>query len=86
MKIKANEELYHVPDHLFSEFCKSEFRINKGVLNTIDKWFYQRGLQNIIDRRKTIIEFFYFIKTNENCNQVKFGPGGLTSRLLKFWK
>lgn len=86
MEIKQFEELYHVPDLVFSRFCDSEYQVNKGVYNTIDQWFYQMGIKSITCRRKTIIEFFHFIQATEECKKVKFGNGGLTSRLQQFWE
>jgi riboflavin kinase len=87
MKAFQDEELLNIPDLLFSKFCEEKYEINKGVYNTIDHWFYQQGLSRIVERRKTILNFFQYICLIENKNtKVKFGPGGLTTKLKQFWQ
>ena len=82
-----SEEIMHMPDLLFLKLCEEKFEINKGVYNTIDRWFYKQGLSQIIERRKTILSFFQYISLSENQGKkVKFGPGGLTTRLSSFWE
>ena len=76
-----SEEMMHMPDLLFSKLCEEKFEINKGVYNTIDRWFYKQGLSQIIERRKTILSFFQYISLSENQGKkVKFGPGGLNNK------
>ncbi|MBM4763074.1 hypothetical protein [Bacillus sp. B15-48] len=86
MEIQS-EELFNMPDLLFAQFCDEKFQINRGVLNVIDVWFYQRGLRQITKRRKTILSFVHYIHNNEQpSKKVKFGHGGLTTRLEQFWQ
>ena len=82
-----SEEILHMPDLLFSKHCEEKYEVNKGVYNTIDRWFYNQGLNQITERRKTILSFFQYISLSENQGKkVKFGPGGLTTRLVCFWE
>jgi riboflavin kinase len=83
MKFKS-EEILNLPDLLFSKLCEDYFYINKGVYNTIDRWFYEQGVSHIVNRRKVVLSFCqsYCIAGNE---KVKFGPGGLTIKLNLFW-
>lgn len=78
-----SEELFNIPDTLFSKFCEEKFGVNKGVYNTIDHWFHQQGLTSIVNRRKMIILFCQSVHCNEN-KKVKFGHGGLTPKLNMF--
>ncbi|MFJ8246437.1 hypothetical protein [Peribacillus asahii] len=77
------EKICHVPDLKFTQFCEQHFSLNKGIYNTIDLWFYNRGLTNILSRRKVMLRFMTFSCTDEA--KVKFGPGGLTRKLEDFW-
>ncbi|SIS02013.1 hypothetical protein SAMN05878482_10993 [Peribacillus simplex] len=83
MKFQS-EELLNLPDLLFSKFCEDHYYINKGVYNTIDRWFYEQGVSHIVKRRKVVLSFCqsFCISGNE---KVKFGPGGLTIKLNLFW-
>lgn len=82
-----SEEIVHMPDLLFSKLCEEKYQINKGIYNTIDRWFYTKGLIQIIERRKMILSFFQYISLSENPGKkVKFGSGGLTARLGQFWE
>jgi riboflavin kinase len=76
----------NMPDLLFSRFCEEEYKVNRGVYNTIEQWLYNQGVHNIIQRREVILSFFLFIRTSQNSDgKIKFGHGGLTERLNKFW-
>ena len=76
------EEMFHLPDLQFIQFCEQQFSLNKGIYNTIDSWFYSKGLTDIIFRRRVMLQFIFV-----NCSgeaKVKFGPGGLTKKLEFF--
>lgn len=78
-----NNELLHLPDLQFSKYCEEQFAINKGIYNTIDYWFYRKGIHNILKRRSTLFQFLiYCCSKNEG---MKFGPGGLSKTLESFW-
>ncbi|MBA9028435.1 hypothetical protein [Peribacillus huizhouensis] len=79
--------LIHLPDLLFIQWCDAEFGINRGVYNTIDSWFYQKGVKEITQRRKYILKFSQSL--NQYCDKrakIKFGPGGLIGCLNNYWK
>jgi riboflavin kinase len=84
--LQDNEQI-HLPDLHFSKFCEKEYEINRGVYNTIDHWFYEQGIRQIVDRRNIILQFFQYICIidDKKSRKIKFGPGGLTSKLNKFW-
>jgi len=75
--------ILNLPDLQFSQFCQQQFSLNKGIYNTIDSWFYDNGIINIVDRRTMVLRFMSF--TISNDAEVKFGPGGLSKKLEEFW-
>ncbi len=81
-------EYLNLPDLSFYNKCNQQFRINRGVYNTIDNWFYDYGVMNIVYRRIYMLAFFDFVKdkNSESSSQkfIKFGHGGLTLRLKEF--
>ena len=75
-------------DHSFQKLCEKKYGINRGIYNTIDNWFYEKGIKNIISRRKEILSFLSFITHRFSLNQsskLKFGSGGLINKLEEFW-
>ncbi|MGE7781015.1 hypothetical protein ACQKL0_13925 [Peribacillus sp. NPDC097264] len=83
-------EYLNLPDIEFFLLCQQQYRVNKGVYNTIDKWFYQDGIVNIIHRRIYLLAFLDFV-TEENAKEnhhkyIRFGNGGLTKKLNEFMK
>ena len=81
-------KILNLPDLLFYTFCYESYSINRGIYNTVDQWFYGRGLVNIYKRRTFLLSFLRSIyegnPDQNNHNMVKFGPGGLTKELEKF--
>ncbi|HWL13191.1 MAG TPA: hypothetical protein VNQ57_09370 [Ureibacillus sp.] len=76
--------ILNLPDLQFSQFCQQQFSLNKGIYNTIDRWFFENGLIDILERRKLILQFMSFHHANET--ELKFGPGGLSKKLETFWR
>lgn len=62
------------------------YRINRGVYNSIDNWFYEYGVINIMFRRIYILAFLEFVKDDNHDSQkfMRFGHGGLTIKLKEF--
>ncbi|WP_285768445.1 hypothetical protein [Peribacillus sp. SI8-4] len=81
------DETIHLTDLSFITVCNEKYGINRGVYNTIDAWFYKQGINNILERRNSILFFLEFIKGNSDMknNQYKFGHGGLTVKLEEFF-
>lgn len=80
-------EYLNLPDLHFFLWCQNKYKINKGIFNTIDHWFYTYGVVPIIHRRIYILTFLDFITKEENYSQhkfVKFGNGGLSRKLNQF--
>ena len=86
MEFLNEKNLFHIPDLDFSRYCKNEYHVNRGIYNTVDEWFFKQGLTRIVERRKTIIDFFDYIKTIQNSSRVTIGNGGLTKKLIQFWE
>ncbi|KAB7707158.1 hypothetical protein F9802_09120 [Bacillus aerolatus] len=79
--------LIHLPDLLFVQWFDAEFGINRGIYNTIDSWFYQKGVKDITQRRHYILKFSQSLNHLSNKRQkIKLGPGGLTTSLNNFWE
>ncbi|WP_338452909.1 hypothetical protein R4Z09_14200 [Niallia oryzisoli] len=85
---QEKSENLNLPDLDFFLWCQQQFKINRGVYNTIDRWFYQNGFKNLIHRRLYLLSFLEFV-TEENPKDhqqkyLKFGHGGLTKKLQEF--
>jgi hypothetical protein len=80
-------KIIHLTDLSFLNVCTNKYRINRGVYNTIDEWFYRQGLLNILERRKNILFFLEYIKgkTEFKNSSCKFGHGGLTIKLEEYY-
>ncbi|MDQ0268829.1 hypothetical protein [Cytobacillus purgationiresistens] len=78
----------NLPDLQFFNWCSENFKINKGVFNTVDEWFYKNGVENIMVRRIYLLAFFEYVAANsENVNKqkvIRFGHGGLIRKLQDF--
>lgn len=81
-------EYLNLPDLNFYNRCNQQYRVNRGVYNTIDNWFYEYGIINVVCRRIYILAFLGFVKdkTVESDSQkfIRFGHGGLTIKLKEF--
>jgi hypothetical protein len=84
-----NGEL-NLPDLKFYSRCYELYHINRGVFNTIDNWFFENGVKDVLNRRFYILTFLEFISTNipaaETQKFIKFGHGGLAIKLKEFIK
>lgn len=78
-----DKDKLHLPDLLFFKYCHNNYQINRGIYNTIDSWFYNQGVLDILERRSQII---YFLNYNQKIGFVggKFGKGGLSEQLNEF--
>jgi riboflavin kinase len=81
-------EYLNLPDLQFFLWCRHQYKLNRGVYNTIDDWFYNFGITQVIYRRIYILAFLEFVKENnpkqEGNKFIRFGNGGLTRRLQQF--
>ncbi|AKP46524.1 MULTISPECIES: hypothetical protein [Bacillus] len=86
--LRENKYL-NMPDLSFFHWCHQQYGINRGVYNTIDHWFYEHGLEEIISRRIYILAFLKFVRETENGSGqhkfIRFGNGGLTKKLIEFF-
>jgi riboflavin kinase len=87
MTFVRNEKI-HLADLPFSRLCEKTFGINRGVYNTIDSWFYSKGITNILKRRNLILEFLesLYSHTDRERRFQKFGQGGLSAQLDSYWQ
>ena len=82
----ASMRIPHMPDLLFVQWCEETFGVNRGVYNTIDAWFYERGLSDIVKRRRCIVSFLNSqVNGSLTGKKMKFGHGGLTTCLNDYW-
>lgn len=85
-------ELLNLPDLHFFLYCQRNYKINKGVFNTIDNWFFEYGIIPVHYRRIHILAFLDFVLNEESrlsndSNRKKFlrfGSGGLSKKLYQF--
>lgn len=88
--IKSEQlQLVNLTDLDFSGLCKENYGVNKGVYNTIDQYFFNQGIRNILYRRVYILEFLdearAYKKTADNVTFIPFGAGGLSKSLHAFF-
>ncbi|MFD1707877.1 hypothetical protein ACFSCZ_14215 [Siminovitchia sediminis] len=79
----------HYTDFSFQKFCDQTFGVNRGVYNTIDRCFYERGIKDITTRRKEILSFLQFVTgeaDDKPSSRVRFGKGGLVMKLNEYWE
>ncbi len=81
IKLSWDYQIIHNTDLEFSSYCRHIYQVNRGIYNTIDSWFYDQGVRNILSRRKKIIEFLNYLQSK---HELSFGKGGLTKKLVEF--
>lgn len=83
----VHKEIHHT-DFAFQKYCEEKFGINRGIYNTIDAWFFNRGYKNIVIRRNMILNFLSYTSgklQSKKSTTIKFGPGGLKQQLYEFY-
>lgn len=87
----VTSQYLNLPDLQFFYWCNRQFGINRGVYNTIEQWFYEKGIVNIQIRRIHLLSFMEFVKAQRPKNGdkdehtfLRFGHGGLTKSLNEF--
>lgn len=77
----------HLPDLSFARKIGESFYINRGVYNTIDKWFYDNKFLDVAERRKHILNFLQYKTANmteeQPIKRLSF-PDGLTNTLENY--
>lgn len=87
MEKVRQDQIIHLPDLSFARYCLQAYNINRGIYNTIDAWFYNNGIKEIVQRRDTILSFLSYIQKLNAVNEkgkINFGSGGLTLHLVNF--
>ncbi|WP_052343752.1 riboflavin kinase [Bacillus massiliigorillae] len=85
--IPNQDEISHLPDFSFVQFCKEKFGVNRGVYNVIDSWFYHNGSVDILERRNIIIHFLDYMhhsKEIKSNGRMKIGKNGLSTMFDEF--
>lgn len=82
--MKNEQNCIHLTDYSFQKMCEIEFGINRGVYNEIDKWFFNKGFVDILERRREILNFIRFNAPNGK-KKVRFGSGGLRQKLVEYY-
>ncbi|OIK13076.1 hypothetical protein BIV60_14815 [Bacillus sp. MUM 116] len=89
-KLKSFEssQYLNLPDLQFFIWCNQKYKVNRGVYNTIDHWFYEYGIVNIQYRRIQVLAFLDFFKDKvfeqDKQKYIRFGHGGLAKSLNEF--
>ncbi|MBP1933288.1 hypothetical protein [Ammoniphilus resinae] len=85
----APKNIVHWPDLSFVKFCEETFGINRGIYNTIDLWFFNKGVKEIVKRRNILLGFLKYLSEPNNSNEknqkIKIGKKGLSFRLIDYW-
>lgn len=85
---KKQQEHLYLPNVRFYEWCHKEFKINKGIYNTIDEHFYEYGISDLFFRRLYLLTFLEFVShaiPKSNTKKfIQFGNGGLSRKLDQF--
>ncbi|MBM7715481.1 hypothetical protein JOC94_002469 [Bacillus thermophilus] len=84
----CNSKVIHFTDHSFQTYCKEHFGINRGVYNTIESWFYTKGMTKITRRRHAILAFLEFMAADfrhQAQTRIRFGSGRLAMKLNEYW-
>lgn len=76
-----------IPDVLYTRLVEQCFGVNRGVLNTIDLWLWERGMNSIVHRKQEILQFLVQQSKSQHVNRkIRFGAGQLIMRLEKYWR
>ncbi|AXI00232.1 RNA-binding protein [Sporosarcina sp. PTS2304] len=82
------DELFHLPDRRFFDWCAKSYSINKGIFNVIDSWLFDYGLKDIVSRRKAMDQYLNYLLLhgfyNEKKLYLQFGKKGVTESLSDF--
>lgn len=84
-----SSKVIHYTDYSFQKFCNENFGINRGVYNTIENWFYTKGIKNITRRRQAILAFLEFTAADFHHleqRRIRFGSGRLVMKLNEYWR
>jgi riboflavin kinase len=82
--MENGKNIIHLTDYAFQKICNVEFGINRGVYNEIDNWFFSKGIVDILERRREILNFIEFNAPNRR-QKVRFGSGGLRQKLMDYF-
>lgn len=82
-----DKQVLQRPDLAFYEYCRVHFKLNRGIYNTIDQRLFDYGLEDIMDRRRAIIQFLEFAARDQGVSTgkfISFGRGKLADVLDSF--
>ncbi|ARF17113.1 hypothetical protein [Sporosarcina ureae] len=82
------EDLFHLPDRRFFDWCAKSYSINRGIFNVIDSWLFEYGMKDIISRRRAMDNYLRYLLTQGFYNEKKlflqFGKKGVKESLSNF--
>lgn len=67
------------------KYCQNRYGINRSIYNTIEQWFYNKKVQEIVSRRQYVLCFLDYV-CGDKIGYIKFGNRRLMSKLHKFWE
>lgn len=80
--------IINLPDILFVRYCSETYGLNRGIYNAIDEWFYMKGIKDIKERRKEILNFLLFSISSmdkmKDQTRLRFGKGNLVNSLEEY--
>lgn len=86
-ELKTKNIKINYTDHAFQKFVENKFGVNRGLYNTIDQWFFNNGIENILERRQQVLQFLTFVSSDtayKRNSKLKFGNGGLKTKLTEY--
>ncbi|PIC63242.1 hypothetical protein CSV79_12945 [Sporosarcina sp. P13] len=76
----------HLPNLSFIRHCSEEYKVSRGLYNTIDLFFYERGYQDVIERRRNILSYLDYLQNNKihPDDRIRFESGALKESMDKY--
>ncbi|MEH7741583.1 hypothetical protein V7263_11220 [Bacillus subtilis] len=81
---ETQEKIVNQTDLQFLRYIENQYGINRGVYNTIEQWFFEEKVDDIVKRRFYILCFLNYVFKDQKGTG-RFGKKGLTSKLNQFW-
>lgn len=85
VKMHIQLSVIHLPDLEFARYCADKYGVNRGIYNTIDKWFSEKGYNDIVKRRRKILYFLEWVTAYITDDlKLKFGNKGLSEQMERY--
>lgn len=82
-----NSKELSYPDLAFARLCEERFRVNRGIYNIVDNYFFENGYEIVEQRREKTIQFLNWVTVLlPKSENIKFGNNGVSEQLNFFLK